>query len=92
EPKARASTLDFKKVNEIWDKKQYKYKVVESLTPADEANELDQYIFVARTRLDKETKNQIQYIDIKSSGLRDVLRNVLHDVQGICLQEEKPSV
>jgi hypothetical protein len=42
--------------------------------------------------LDKETKNQIQYIDIKSSGLRDVLRKVLQDVQGICLHEEMPSV
>ena len=34
-----------------WDKKEYKYKVVESLTPTDEVNELDQYVFVARTRL-----------------------------------------
>ena len=42
--------------------------------------------------LDKETKNQIQYIDIKSSGLRDIIRKVLQDVQGICLYEEKPSV
>jgi hypothetical protein len=42
--------------------------------------------------LDKETKNQIQYIDIKSPGLRDILRKVLQDVQGICLYEEKPSV
>ena len=42
--------------------------------------------------LDKETKNQIEYIDIKSSGLRDILRKVLQDVQGICLHEEKPSV
>ena len=91
-----------------WDKKEYKYKVVESLAPADEVNELDHYVFVARTRLgrpllsnttsvsdssvDKETKNQIQYVDIKSSGLRDILRKVLQDVQGICLHEEKPSV
>ena len=91
-----------------WDKKEYKYKVVESLAPADEVNELDHYVFVARTRLgrpllsnttsvsdssvDKETKNQIQYVDIKSSGLRDILRKVLHAVQGIYLQEEKPSV
>ncbi|KAH7378926.1 hypothetical protein BKA64DRAFT_585361, partial [Cadophora sp. MPI-SDFR-AT-0126] len=75
-----------------WDKKEYKYKVVESLAPADEANELDHYVFVVRTRLDKETKNQTQYVDIKSAGLRNILRNVLQDVQGICLHEEKPSV
>ncbi|CZT41144.1 uncharacterized protein RSE6_00844 [Rhynchosporium secalis] len=81
ELRARDSTLEFKKVNEVYDKKEYKYKVVESFTPADEANELDHYIFVARTRL-----------DIKSSGLRDILRKVFRDVQGVCLQEEKPSV
>jgi hypothetical protein len=34
-----------------WDKKEYKYKVVESLTPPDEVNELDHYIFVVRTRV-----------------------------------------
>ena len=69
EPKARASTLGFKKVNEVyvypkhsptlplisysWDKKEYKYRVVESLTPAAEVNELDHYIFVVRTRMGK---------------------------------------
>lgn len=68
EPKARASTLEFKKVNEVyvyaglqstlselilysWDKKEYKYNVVESLTPPDELTELDHYIFVVRTRI-----------------------------------------
>jgi hypothetical protein len=67
EPKARASTLEFKKVNEVyvypkhsptlplisysWDKQEYKYKVVELLTPDDEVNELDHYIFVVRTRM-----------------------------------------
>jgi hypothetical protein len=63
-PKARASTLDFKRVNEVyvyvlvlldlraglmaysWDKKEYKYKVVESLTPPNKVNELDHYIFI----------------------------------------------
>ncbi len=56
EAKARASTLDFKKVNEVyvyaskialsspelilcsWDKKEYKYKVMESLTQPDKVN------------------------------------------------------
>jgi hypothetical protein len=62
EPKAQASTLGFKKVNEVyvypkhsptwplishsWDKTEYKYKVVESLTPANKVSKLDHYIFV----------------------------------------------
>ena len=32
------------------------------------------------------------YIDIKSEGLRDILRTVLRDVNGICLREDKPTV
>jgi hypothetical protein len=70
EPKARASTLEFKEVNEMyvytriqpillelilysWDKREYRYKVVESLILSDKANELDYYIFVVRTRISK---------------------------------------
>ena len=48
--------------------------------------------FAPNSSLDKEIKSQIQYIDVKSSGLRDILRKVLQDVQGICLHEETPSV
>lgn len=34
----------------------------------------------------------IPYIDIKSEGLRDILRVVLHDIKAISLIEDKPSV
>ena len=81
---------------------------MESIAPPDEENELDQYIFVVRTRTgeypslgprlypdskaDRTTEKQTHHVDIKSEGLRDVLRAVLEDVKGICLREEKPSV
>ncbi|CAL3963695.1 unnamed protein product [Diplocarpon coronariae] len=87
EPPARASKLEFKTVNE-----EYKYKIVESITLLDEENELDRYIFVVRTRIDRTTEKQTHHVDIKSEGLRDVLRSVLQDVKGICLRETKPSV
>lgn len=32
------------------------------------------------------------YIDIKSKGLRDILREVLHDIKALILMEDKPSV
>jgi hypothetical protein len=35
---------------------------------------------VPNSNLDRDTKNQIQYIDIKSPGLRDILRKALQDV------------
>jgi len=34
----------------------------------------------------------MSYIDIKSKGLRDVLRKVLKDIRRICLREDKPLV
>lgn len=57
-----------------------------------EVNELDQYVFVNRIRINKKTKDSISYIDVKSEGLRDVLRKVLKDIRGICLREDKPLV
>lgn len=32
------------------------------------------------------------FIDIKSEGLRDILRDVLHDIKAVSLMEDKPSV
>jgi hypothetical protein len=32
------------------------------------------------------------YIDIKSEDLRDILREVLHDIKAVSLMEDKPSV
>lgn len=41
---------------------------------------------------DKQTFEQVFYIDIKSDGLRDVLRIVLRDVRGLSLREDKVTV
>jgi hypothetical protein len=69
EPKAQASRLELKTVNEVyvfdvtkstyadmillysWDEKAYKYTITESPKSIDESNELDQYVFVVRTRI-----------------------------------------
>ena len=42
--------------------------------------------------LDKVTKDPTFYVDIKSAELRDILRDVLKDVYGLSLMEDKPSV
>jgi hypothetical protein len=34
-----------------WDEKAYKYSIKESQKSVDEANELDQYVFVVRARI-----------------------------------------
>jgi hypothetical protein len=42
--------------------------------------------------IDWSNKKPKTYVDIKSVELRDVLRQVLKDVSGISLREDKPTV
>ncbi|KAF2184285.1 hypothetical protein K469DRAFT_688770 [Zopfia rhizophila CBS 207.26] len=96
ETKARASKLAYKKVDEVWDEKAYKYKIAEPVAPTGEVNELELYVFVVRVRVvkltDKTTKDTTSYIDIKSELLRDILKEILQDVRGISLSEDMPTV
>ncbi|KAG4428231.1 hypothetical protein IFR05_016287 [Cadophora sp. M221] len=87
---APASRLEFKTVYEVWDSKAHKYTVRESAEP--KVDELDQYAFVVRGRVDRETEETTFHVNIKSEWLRDVLRDVLKDVQVISLKEGKLSV
>jgi hypothetical protein len=34
----------------------------------------------------------VPFIDIKSEGLRDILRDVLYDIKAVSVVEDKPSV
>lgn len=43
-------------------------------------------------RLGRNSEEVTVYIDIKSDGLRGILRTVLQDVKAISLMEDKPSV
>ncbi|RDL41313.1 uncharacterized protein BP5553_01292 [Venustampulla echinocandica] len=84
---ARASLIAFKEVDEIWDDKAYKYTVVESPKPKS-INNLDQYVFVVH----KNSKENTYFVDVKLFMLRDALREVLCDVPGINILEEKLSI
>ncbi|EKV12768.1 hypothetical protein PDIG_42040 [Penicillium digitatum PHI26] len=60
-----------------------------------ETNDLDdyaEYAFVVRERVDRTSEEVVPVIDIKSEGLRDILRDVLHDIKAVSLMEDKPSV
>ena len=41
---------------------------------------------------DKENKYYIEYVDVKSERLQDILREIFKDVNGVSLSEDKPSV
>ncbi|KAF2726605.1 P-loop containing nucleoside triphosphate hydrolase protein, partial [Polyplosphaeria fusca] len=91
EAKAQASKLTYKEVDEVWDEKADKYKIAEPVT-TKEVNELEQYVFVVRVRVDKTTKDTTSFIDIKSESLRDILRKILEDVRGVSRAEDMPTV
>ena len=42
--------------------------------------------------IDKKTERTTHFIDVKSEGLRDILRSVLQGVDGTFLKEDKPTV
>jgi hypothetical protein len=67
--------------------------MIKESPPTEDISELDQYVFVERIRIrDKETHDRTYYIDIKSEGLRDILREVFRNVKSANLREDKPAV
>ncbi|RMJ01514.1 hypothetical protein CDV36_015747, partial [Fusarium kuroshium] len=86
----RATTLAYRHVEEAWDDKAHKYKIVEATQSG--AGSLDQYVFVARDRIDRTTQEKTTFIDIKSAILRDVLREGCRDFRGISLAGDTPSI
>ncbi|KAI2758257.1 hypothetical protein DTO006G1_6773 [Penicillium roqueforti] len=82
----------FKTVVEVWDKEAYKYRIAE---PTETSNDLDdyaEYAFVVRECIDRTSKEVVSFIDIKSEGLRDILRDVLYNIKAVSLIEDKLSI
>jgi hypothetical protein len=50
------------------------------------------YFCTNNNSLNKETKELIFYVNIKSEELRDILKEVLKDVYGVSLIKDKPFV
>ncbi|KAJ5537491.1 ATPase AAA-type core [Penicillium frequentans] len=87
-----ASKTHFKTIFETWDKEACKYKITEPEETSDGLDDYAEYVFVVRERVDRNSEEVTPYIDIKSHGLRDMLREVLHDINAISLMEDKPSI
>ncbi|KAI9841976.1 MAG: hypothetical protein M1837_007542 [Sclerophora amabilis] len=87
----RASKLEYKRVDELWDSAIHNYKL--TATAADEdADEYDQYIFTVKRKFDWEGKYTDTVVDIKSQPLKEALSEVMDGVKGISLVEETPTV
>ena len=82
--------------------------MIKKSPPTEDISELDQYVFVERIRIrescrypsilsiltlsDKETHDRTYYLDIKSEGLRDILRELFRNFKSANLREDKPAV
>ncbi|KAI1004728.1 hypothetical protein K3495_g3488 [Podosphaera aphanis] len=89
--KKRASKLDYKRIDQVWDKTIHNYKLQDT-TEDKEKSEYDQYIFTVRRTFDYDGKYKKTLVDIKSKYLREVMSKVMVGVKGISLVEESPSV
>ncbi|KAF3398203.1 hypothetical protein F1880_005613 [Penicillium rolfsii] len=87
-----ASASRFKTVVETWDKEACKYKIGNPVETSGSPDDYAEYAFVVRERVERNSEEVTPYIDIKSEGLRDILRVVLHDIKAISLMEDKPSI
>ncbi|CAP79317.1 Pc17g00300 [Penicillium rubens Wisconsin 54-1255] len=87
-----ASKSQFKTVMETWDKEACRYKIAEPTETSNDLDDYTKYAFVVRERVDRTSKEIVSFIDIKSEGLRDILRDVLHDIKAVSLMEIKPSI
>ncbi|KAK5263386.1 hypothetical protein LTR96_011203 [Exophiala xenobiotica] len=86
QPKLRASKVDITSVYEFWNNSTYKSEIKKSLDKGlEEDDEFTEYIAVFRQKFDS-------FIDVKSTALRDVLRDVLDGVTCVSLREDKPSI
>ncbi|KAI5840555.1 hypothetical protein DFP73DRAFT_482409 [Morchella snyderi] len=91
--RVRASKMEFKRLDEVYNKAIHDFYLAESSTsPSAKDDKWEEYIFVVRRRFDYQNKFLKSYVDIKSVDLRDVLREVLKDVSGIGLREDKPTI
>lgn len=86
----KASTLEYKRVDQLWDSNIHDYRLSESAE--DHGDEFDEFIFTVRRQFDWENKYRNTVVDIKSKPLREALQEVMKDVKGISLVEEKPTI
>lgn len=68
----------------------HNYKLKESAEEEDD--EFDQYVFTVRRTFDWENKYKSTVVDIKSKLLREALQEIMKDVKGVSLVEDRPSV
>jgi hypothetical protein len=87
----KASKLDFKRVDQVWDNNIHNYKLQDTAEGTVNA-QYDQFLFHVRRTFDWEGKYKATLVDIKSKPLRESLQDVMGNIKGVSLVEETPKL
>lgn len=91
--RVRASKMEYKKLDELFNKHIYDFYLTETATEGNtKEDKWEEYVFVVIRKFDFQNKYLKTVVDVKSVEIRDVLREVYKDVKGISLREDKPTV
>ncbi|CAK7217672.1 hypothetical protein SBRCBS47491_003242 [Sporothrix bragantina] len=87
----KSKSLNFKRVDQVWDNKIHNYKLQDTAEGSADA-EYEGYVFHVRRTFDWEGKYKQTVVDIKSKLLRDALQEVMGNIKGVSLVEEVPKL
>ncbi|KIW08695.1 uncharacterized protein PV09_00642 [Verruconis gallopava] len=89
--KAKKGTIsEFKRVNHVWDNNIHCWKTTEEVE--ENTDEYDEYAFLVKRLHDWDGHYTRTTVDVKSKQLKEVLMEVMKDVQGETLEAEQPSI
>jgi hypothetical protein len=87
----KASKLDYKRVDQIWDDTIHNYKLQDTAEGTVDA-QYDEFIFHVRRTFDWEGKYKATVVDIKSKLLRECLQDVMGGIKGVSLVDDTPKL
>jgi len=87
----KSPRMDYKRVDQIWDTSIHNYKLQDTAEGAADA-QYDEYLFHVRRTFDWEGKYKQTVVDIKSKLLRECLQDVMGNIKGVSLVEDKPKL
>ncbi|KAK5652105.1 hypothetical protein OQA88_10883 [Cercophora sp. LCS_1] len=89
--KQKATKLDFKRVDQVWDNTIHNYKLQDTAEGTIDA-QYDEFLFHVRRTFDWEGKYKATIVDIKSKFLRECLQDVMGNIKGVSLVEDTPKL
>lgn len=87
----KAKTVDYKRVDQVWDNASHNYKLQPTAESSSEAK-YDGFCFHVRRTFDWEGKYKTCVVDIKSKPLRECLQDVIGNIKGVSLVDETPKL